>query len=127
MRRRACAVLPELRRIRFVDRGADLRGAVCGMRLSNADSGLMLKKRMVPLINRCTRHLLLAVRRGRTVKTSDNSENSHVVAGHCTNIGSDNRSYWSTKLHKFHLRIYGCDRVGKLYNFTQGTSRLEWT
>jgi len=62
MRRRACAVLPELRRIRFVDRGADLRGAVCGMRLSNADSGLMLKKRMVPLINRArgTRSLLCA-------------------------------------------------------------------
>jgi len=38
--------------------------------ISNADSGLTLKKCMVPLINCCTRHLLLAVRRGRTVITS---------------------------------------------------------
>jgi len=41
---------------------------VCGMRISNGDSGLALKKRIVPLINRYTRHLLLAVSRGRTVK-----------------------------------------------------------
>jgi len=37
----------------------------------------------VPLINHCTRHLLLAVRRGRTLNTSNNSNNSNVVGGHC--------------------------------------------
>jgi len=42
--------------------------AVCGMRISNGDYGLALKKCMVALMNRCTRHPLLAVRRGRTVK-----------------------------------------------------------
>jgi len=51
-----------------VARMKDYFHAVRGMRISNGDSGLELKKRMVPLINRCTRHLFLVVRRGRTVK-----------------------------------------------------------
>jgi len=42
--------------------------AVCGMRFSHGDSDLALKKRMVPLINRCCTQR----------KTYDNSENSHV-------------------------------------------------
>jgi len=88
--------------------------AVCGIRIPNGDYGLALKKSMVPLMNRCT----LRCAQREDCKTSVNSENLHVSlvtavfrelqldffnisSNNLTiNIGSDNRSYCSTKISR---------------------------